>query len=156
VKFPAYPRTKPSGVEWLREVPEHWERTRLREVVKLVNGYPFEAELFGRGEGFPLVRIRDIFSVTTEVVWTGDWLRPAEISNGDILIGMDGEFNVAWWRGGRALLNQRVCCLRAKEGHIDQRYLFYFLPFPLTQLNDVTYSTTVKHLSSLDVMRFGL
>jgi type I restriction enzyme S subunit len=25
VKLPAYPRTKPSGVEWLDDVPEHWD-----------------------------------------------------------------------------------------------------------------------------------
>ena len=28
VKLPAYPRTKPSGVEWLGDVPEHWEVKR--------------------------------------------------------------------------------------------------------------------------------
>jgi type I restriction enzyme, S subunit len=30
VKFPAYPRTKPSGVEWLGDVPEHWALIPLR------------------------------------------------------------------------------------------------------------------------------
>jgi type I restriction enzyme S subunit len=28
VKLPAHPRTKPSGVEWLGDVPEHWEVKR--------------------------------------------------------------------------------------------------------------------------------
>ena len=30
MKLPAYLRTKPSGVEWLGEVPEHWEAKRLK------------------------------------------------------------------------------------------------------------------------------
>lgn len=30
MSFPRYPRYKDSGVEWLGEVPEHWEVTRLR------------------------------------------------------------------------------------------------------------------------------
>lgn len=30
MKFPAYPRTKPSGVEWLGDVPEHWEIKGLK------------------------------------------------------------------------------------------------------------------------------
>ena len=30
MKLPAYPRTKPSGVEWLGDVPEHWEAKRLK------------------------------------------------------------------------------------------------------------------------------
>ena len=31
-----YPAYRPSGVEWLGEVPEHWERCRLRNVVSVV------------------------------------------------------------------------------------------------------------------------
>jgi len=30
MKYPAYPKYKPSGVEWLGEVPEHWEFKRLK------------------------------------------------------------------------------------------------------------------------------
>jgi type I restriction enzyme S subunit len=30
VKLPAYPRTKPSGVEWLGDVPEHWAVFAMR------------------------------------------------------------------------------------------------------------------------------
>jgi type I restriction enzyme, S subunit len=149
-----YPRYKPSGIDWLGDVPAHWRIHRLRDTAQLINGYPFDSELFGTDDGLPLVRIRDIYSRGTEVTWTGDPAKEAEIDNGDILIGMDGDFNVAWWRGGPALLNQRVCCLRAKDGVLRQRFLYYSLPYPLKALNDVTYWTTVKHLSSLDVLRF--
>ncbi len=30
MSFPRYPKTKPSGVEWLGDVPEHWEVKRLK------------------------------------------------------------------------------------------------------------------------------
>ncbi len=66
---------------------------------------------------------------------------------------MDGDFNVAHWRGQQALLNQRMCCVRVLEDRLDQRFLTYVLPFPLTIINDLTYYTTVKHLSSFDVLR---
>ena len=35
MSFPRYPAYKPSGVEWLGEVPEHWEALRLRFVATL-------------------------------------------------------------------------------------------------------------------------
>jgi len=64
---------------------------------------------------------------------------------------MDGDFNVGRWRGeGRALLNQRLCCVRGKTKRLT-RLLEYALPVPLKSINDVTYSTTVKHLSSSQV-----
>ncbi len=60
------------------------------------------------------------------------------------------------WIHGLALLNQRLCCARARSAFMNQRYLYYCLPFPLKALNEVTYATTVKHLSSLDVLKFRL
>ena len=35
MSFPRYPAYKPSGVEWLGEVPEHWVALRLRFAVTL-------------------------------------------------------------------------------------------------------------------------
>src|ERR1035437_6417817 len=32
MSFPRYPKYKDSGVEWLGEVPEHWEVTALRRL----------------------------------------------------------------------------------------------------------------------------
>lgn len=154
MKFSAYPKYKPSGIDWAGNVPNSWSRKRLREGVNLINGYPFDSDLFSIDEGMPLVRIRDILSKTTELNWAGLPVRAAQIDRDDILVGMDGDFNVARWTGGPAMLNQRVCCLRTRPGELEDRFLFYFLPFPLKTLNDVTYSTTVKHLSSLDLLKF--
>ena len=64
---------------------------------------------------------------------------------------MDGNFNVTRWRGGEALLNQRVCCIRPTDA-VDAGFLYYVLPTPLNLINEFTYSTTVKHLSSFDVL----
>ena len=152
---PAVPM-KDSGVEWLGKIPAHWEVKRIRDLMTLVNGFPFDSEHFARGEGVPLVRIRDLYATETEVNYTGPIVEEAWIETGDVIIGMDGDFNVARWRGPRALLNQRMCCLRAHPG-TDTGFVTYLLPFPLKVINDLTYSTTVKHLSSNDVrkIRFG-
>ena len=156
LRFRQYPAYKDSGVEWLGTIPSNWEVKRLTDLANLVNGFPFDSKLFDRSHGIPLVRIRDLFNTTTEVKWSGDPVPEADIHDGDILIGMDGDFSVAWWAQGPALLNQRLCCSRARSECISQRYMFYCLPFPLKALNDVTYATTVKHLSSLDVLKFRL
>ncbi len=150
--FQPYPVYKDFGVEWLDQTPEHWSIARVSEQAELINGYPFQSELFHLSDGIPLVRIRDLESENTEVFYNGPAIPSALIDTGDILIGMDGEFNVAAWRGGSALLNQRLCCLRPRTT-IDDRFLTYSLPFPLRVINDLTYSTTVKHLSSNDVQK---
>ena len=151
MSFPRYERYKDSGVEWLGEVPEHWVVTPVRNIAKIINGYPFDSKFFDPVEGFPLIRIRDLNSLDCETYYKGDFVERAAINSDDVLIGMDGDFNIGRWQGGgTALLNQRMCCVRGRNSVIT-RLIEYALPVPLKIVNQVTFSTTVKHLSSSQV-----
>lgn len=154
-RFRPYPKYKDSGVEWLCEIPAHWRFSRISELTTLINGFPFDSEYFVRGDGTPLVRIRDLNGMVTEVNYIGPVVENAWIEPGDVIIGMDGDFNIARWRGQRALLNQRMCCLRPR-GDTELGFVAHVLPLPLKAINDLTYSTTVKHLSSGDVRKIRL
>ncbi|MEY8240174.1 MAG: restriction endonuclease subunit S [Cycloclasticus sp.] len=151
-KYAAYPDYKASGVQWLGEIPKHWERKRIKETAALINGYPFDSKKFEAGKGTPLVRIRDIRASVTEVGFIGYVPSESLIDNGDVLVGMDGDFNVSLWSGGKAALNQRVACVRAENYHL-QKFIYYVLPFNMKVVNDLTYFTTVKHLSSIDILK---
>lgn len=151
MNFQPYVKYKMSGVEWLGEVPEHWEITPIKKIAKIVNGHPFDSKLFSPSDGFPLVRIRDLNCFETDTYYQGEFVEQACISSEDVLIGMDGDFNVGKWRGeGSALLNQRMCCVRGQTNLIT-KLLEYSLPIPLKAINNITYATTVKHLSSYQV-----
>jgi type I restriction enzyme, S subunit len=102
--------------------------------------------------GVPVIRIRDLLTSRTETFFDGRIPDGVAVADGDLLIGMDGDFNVVIWRGGHAVMNQRVCCLRAHQVG-SQGFLNYALPVLCKSLNDETSSTTVKHLSSLDLLR---
>ena len=39
MKYPAYPKYKDSGVEWLGEVPEHWDVNKIKYVARLESGH---------------------------------------------------------------------------------------------------------------------
>jgi type I restriction enzyme S subunit len=150
--YQAYSEYKASGVQWLGHIPKHWEWKRIKETAVLINGYPFDSKKFEAGKGMPLVRIRDIRASTTEVGFVGEVPPESLIYNGDVLIGMDGDFNVSLWSGGEAALNQRVACIRA-AGFCLQKFIYYVLPFNMKVANDLTYFTTVKHLSSIDILK---
>ena len=149
-----YPVYKDSGVEWLGKVPEHWEITKIKEYSEIINGYPFDSTKFNNNDGFPLVRIRDILNNKTETFYKGEIVVSALIDNGSMLIGMDGDFQICKWQGGKALLNQRICWIKGKK-NIVESYLLYLLPIPIKIINDLTYYTTVKHLSSNDIQRIS-
>lgn len=124
-----------------------WPQRRLGDLTDVLSGFAFDSEGFGDAGEMPVVRIRDVVPGSSSTFYRGGFDPRYIVSNGDILIGMDGEFNRARWRGGRALLNQRVSRIAPSCPDIDDGYLFYFLPAALKAIEQVTPFVTVKHLS---------
>ncbi len=151
--YKPYPAYKDSGVEWLGRVPEHWDVTRISNHYRLRNGFPFDSAGFSPDgeEADRLIRIRDLSPSETWIYTSEPCPKSARVENGDVLVGMDGDFNAVLWQAGPAKLNQRVCALRGETEFLT-KFLLYSLPFPLRIINDTAYSTTVKHLSSGEVL----
>jgi len=135
-----------------------WTRVRLGDVADLTNGFAYKSANFDTENGTPLLRIRDILSGKPGTFYNApvDDPKMLSIEDGDIAIGMDGDFNSRMWDCGKALINQRVCTLKADDRFYSQKLLSYALPGYLRLINDYTSSVTVKHLSSRTVQDIPL
>lgn len=130
-----------------------WGRIRVGEFAEIRNGFAFRSKLFNtKGNGVPIVRIRDVGAAASETFYDGDFDDDYWVEPGDLLIGMDGDFRMARWRGPRSLLNQRVCRVRVvDQDQYDDRFLEHVLQGYLDAIHERTSSVTVKHLSSRTV-----
>jgi type I restriction enzyme S subunit len=125
-------------------------------LLEVQNGYAFDAKEFNASKGVPLIRIRDLKGGTeTETQFAGAYDKKYLVNPGDLLIGMDGEFGCYEWRGRPALLNQRVCRLQGFASALVPRFLFYGVNSHLKAIEEATSYTTVKHLSSKQVLRIN-
>lgn len=126
------------------------------ELVEILSGFPFKSEAFSAdpNEGTPLIRIRDIKTHAPSCSFVGDYDSAYLIGDGDIIVGMDGEFTAVRWQGVPALLNQRVLKIRSSRPELlDNDYLFQRIHSDLAHLETVISGTTVKHLSVKDIRR---
>ncbi|MBF0889733.1 MULTISPECIES: restriction endonuclease subunit S [Gluconobacter] len=136
--------------------PKNWTRTTLGDVAEVLSGFAFKSKDFNTdGKGMPLVRIRDVVSGATSTFFSGDFDPRFIVRCGDILVGMDGDFNRSRWASEEALLNQRVCKVSAAEG-LDDGYLFHLLPQILQVISDRTPFVTVKHLSAKELKEYEI
>jgi restriction endonuclease S subunit len=130
-----------------------WPVKTLGDLVTVQNGYAFDSKYFSSLGKIGLIRIRDLKNgVDTETRYDGPFGTEYEVSAGDYLIGMDGEFRCYEWKGEPALLNQRVCRLQGFSASLESRFLFYGINKFLKDIEDVTGYTTVKHLSSKSIL----
>ena len=134
-----------------------WEIKKLGEVCEVLNGYAFDSNLFTDDNTcVPIIRIRDIKRGYTETFYKGEYAQEYIINKGNYLIGMDGEFNIAEWSGKDSLLNQRVCKLSVVSSELMKRFVLWYMPIALKQIEDETPFVTVKHLSSKKLLNIPI
>lgn len=124
-----------------------WKGMRLADALEFQPGFPFPSKGFNEGgSGLRLIRNRDLRSNDKPVYYSDVYNVDFVVNDGDILVGMDGDFTPCVWSGGQALLNQRVGRVSPK-GENHTQFLLYFLTAQLKAIEDSTARTTVKHLS---------
>ena len=129
---------------------------KLIDICDIQYGYAFDSACFTEDNSYlPLVRIRDVKRGFSETFYSGEYPEEYVIHKGDLIVGMDGEFNIARWKSIDALLNQRVCKLKAKEG-TNEEYLRFALVKALKTIEDKTAFVTVKHLSAKELNKLEL
>ena len=125
------------------------EWKKLVSVSDVQYGYPFESSLFSEDSTYiPLIRIRDVKPAKASTYYSGDILDDYIIKKGDILVGMDGEFNLGKWNDRDGLLNQRVLKLSGRGGICLNGYLYHYMGPVFKQIEKQTPGGSVKHLSA--------
>lgn len=152
LRFPNYQNTK-----IVDGIPDGWEEKNLFDISDVLYGYPLKSSLFNEDKlGEPIVRIRDIKNNSINT-FTTERIKDEKyyLKNGDFIVGMDGDFHVGKWSGGKAILNQRVVCFRVDD--FVSKYFFYFsVKKEIDYLDSVISGTTVAHLSDRDLKKINI
>ena len=129
---------------------------KLIDICDIQYGYAFDSAYFTENSCYPpLARIRDVKRGYSETYYSGGYSEEYILASGDLLVGMDGEFNIARWKCDGALLNQRVCRLLAKKG-TNEEYLRFAMMKVLKEIERRTAFVTVKHLSAKELNKLQL
>jgi type I restriction enzyme, S subunit len=156
-----YEKYKDSGVEWLGEIPEGWEKKKIKHkcYVKarvgwkglkssefLTNGYAFLIT----GTDFKNDRIywADCYHIDQDRYDEDPYI---QLQNGDLLITKDGTIGKLAIVSGLekpACLNSGVFVIRSLDKDLSTRYLFWVLKsISFSQFNEYTsYGSTIQHL----------
>lgn len=141
LRFPGH-----ENVKIVDGIPEGWMRERLVDLVDVQYGYAFDGSLFNTAKnGMPIIRIRNIPSGNTGDYTTEEADSQYVIHNGDILVGMDGEFHFNSWSGPDAYLVQRTCSFRPHNSEM-RGYLLQAIHAPIKYFENTVVGATVAHL----------
>lgn len=137
--FLPYANYKDSGVEWLGQVPEHWQVKRIKDtVIKIGNGVtPKGGSEIYTDTGIPFLRSQNVYDdglridnvsfISKEI---HDDMKGSQLKSGDILINITGasigRTCVVPSELGTANINQHIAFLRTKL-RFNTTYISIFL-----------------------------
>lgn len=132
-------------------IPSTWRVTGLEEVATVKYGAPFASKHFNSvGVGTPLIRIRDLRKQSIATWTTEVHAKGFQVTGGDLLLGMDGEFNPTLWFGEDAWVNQRICKIEPKS--FVSNFFTYFKLIPvMRRIEHGSTGSTVIHLGKSDL-----
>lgn len=141
LRFPGHENTK-----IVDGVPEGWKKERLVDIAEIQYGYAFDGTLFNADKnGTPIIRIRNIPQAETMDYTTEHVSEKYLVQNGEIIVGMDGEFHINAWAGNTAYLVQRTCCIRPRNRQI-KGWLLQAIYEPIKFFEHTVVGATVSHL----------
>ena len=131
-------KMKDSGIEWLGEIPEHWEVKKLKHLVcKIGSGVtPKGGASVYQQSGIPLLRSQNIHFDglrLDDVAYISDEIHNnmsgSKVISGDVLLNITGASIGRCYfvddQLGEANVNQHVCIIRPSKGFITK--FIYFL-----------------------------
>ena len=138
MSFPRYPEYKDSGVEWLAEVPAHWDLTPLKHLADFVNGDAFKPTDWAES-GIPIIRIQNLNGGEDFNYFDGTVEDRYLVSGGDLLFGWSGNRGTSfgpfiWRKDGVYALNQHI--FRVVPFGIDNNDLYWILKAVTAHVED--------------------
>ncbi len=135
-KYQAYPEYKDSGIEWIGDIPKHWELWKLTHAYEEIGSgtTPPSTDAEWYGGTVPWVttgelREKEIYSTTKNV--TDDALRSftalRKYPKGSIAIAMYGATIGRLGIFGVEATTNQACCVFTKSSVVDNHYLYYWL-----------------------------
>jgi len=122
-KFKRYERYKDSGVEWIGEIPEHWEFRRISHICALGRGRVISKIEIAENEGeYP------VYSSQTENNGVLGYINTYDFEGDYVTWTTDGaNAGTVFRRTGRFNCTNVCGTLKSKENNLDLSYLTYAL-----------------------------
>lgn len=137
---------KPSGVDWIGDIPVHWNNSRVKKVVEIIKGK--KPHLFIETTPSRQCYLSARVIRGTEEPQYVELTDPQAVkaTKNDILIIMDGSNSGEVFTGVEGIVSSTMGCLKYKTG-ITKTMLMYLLDLLFESFNSETVGAAIPHLN---------
>ena len=140
-------KLKPSGVEWIGEIPEGWQISKVKLLAEYINGYAFNPTEWA-GSGRPIIRIQNLTKPDVPCnYFNGTIPTRYIIRTGDILLSWSASLGVFVWQREDAWLNQHIFKVVPNLTRITPGYFVWLAKWFLNHMTSEAHGSTMQHIT---------
>ena len=157
-------RMKDSGIEWIGEIPEHWEVVKIKLLLKVKDGTHDTPDFVDKGEGtVPLITSKNIIDgeidfLNAKHISREDYIninRRSDVGKNDIIMPMIGTIgNPVIVKTDKEFSIKNVALFKTSYNELLAKFIYYTLQSNLIKIQfDLLNRGGVQAFVSLDVLR---
>jgi type I restriction enzyme, S subunit len=144
-KYKTYPKYKPSGIDWLGDIPVEWEAKRFRFLANLQKGRKPEENTESANNGLPYLTM-DFLRGQEEPTRYAPAQESVVVDDGEILLLWDGANAGEFVKGSKGILSSTMAKVSFSP-KLNPKYYFYFLASFEKKLRELTIGMGIPHVS---------
>lgn len=147
---------KPSGIEWLGDIPEHWEVKRLKDMTHRIGDGIHSTPNYVDDSNYFFVNGNNLINKTITTNESTNCVSEEEFKSYDLnlahrtlLLSINGTIgNLAFYKGESVVFGKSIAYMQCFDSY-DEVYIHYFLQSSFVQtIFELSYAgTTIKNLS---------
>lgn len=141
-----YDSYKPSGIDWIGDIPSHWKIQRLKFGMNLINGRTYlQPELLSEGK-YRILRVGNFFTNDSWYYSDMELEDNKYCSKGDLLYAWSASIGPYIWNEEKVIFHYHIWKV-GLSGKMDKKYSFYLLDvITKVKLNDM-HGSAMQHLT---------
>lgn len=141
-----YDSYKPSGIDWIGDIPSHWNIQRLKFGMNLINGRAYlQPELLSEGK-YRILRVGNFFTNDSWYYSDMELEDNKYCSKGDLLYAWSASIGPYIWNEEKVIFHYHIWKVDL-SGKMDKKYSYYLLGvITKVKLNDM-HGSAMQHLT---------
>ena len=141
-----YDSYKDSGIEWIGEIPEHWEISRMKFYLNYQKGKNPKEFMFTESEDSEVYLTMDYLRGNQkQILYVGDVNNYVKVEQNEILLLWDGSNAGEFVLSKKGILSSTMAILNIKN--IQKGFTWYYFKHFETQLKESTIGMGIPHVN---------
>ena len=135
-------KMKTSGVEWIGDIPSHWNCCKQKYVIQLINGRAYKDSEFEENGKYRILRVGNLFSNSKWYTSSLELEDEKYCKDGDLLYAWSMSYGPVIWSGDKVIYHYHIWKTKLNES-IDTKFAYYYFVALSNNIRAEAHATTM-------------